>query len=550
MKLLYTFLRESKGMVTIAVITAFLSGITSTAVLAVVNTGLNGGLEDVRWGAWAFVGLCLAVILTQLISELVLLRLSEGTAFDLLIRMVERILKTPLRKLEQLGPHRLLATLNSDLRAVAQAVTMAPLLCLYGAIIITCFGYMAYLHWKLFLCLLAFFAVTLALYQGAAMRGERHFALSRDDRDTLFGSLRGLTEGTKELKLNAFRRQAFIEHLLKVPAESVRQRNIAGFLSYRIAGIFGRIAFLAILGLLLFVAPRFFAVESTVINGYMLAILYLNMPLTGLLNTLPTLGSARVAMRKIDELGLSLTADDIVGEVLALPEPKSTLKSVGMAAVTHRYRREGEAGEFVLGPIDLSVHPGEVLFIVGGNGSGKTTLAKLLVGLYQPESGHLLWNGEPVDESGLESYRNHFSMVFSDFYVFDRLLGGVGSDLDARAQRFLELLQLDHKVSVKDGVLSTTALSQGQRKRLALLNAYLEDRSVYVFDEWAADQDPSFKKAFYHELLPELRQQGKAVVVISHDDHYYDVADRIVKLDYGKIDADSAVAAQASTSAG
>jgi putative ATP-binding cassette transporter len=545
MKLLYTFLRESKGVVTIAVITAFLSGITSTAVLAVVNNGLNGGLETAGWSLWAFVGLCLAVIVTQLVSELVLLRLSEGTAFDLLVKMVNKILNTPLRSLEKLGPHRLLATLNSDLRAVSQAVTLAPLLCLYTAIILACLGYMAYLNWQMFLCLLVFFALTLALYQGAAMRGEKQFELSRDDRDTLYGSLRGLTEGTKELKLNAHRRKAFIEHLLVVPAESVRRRNVAGYLSYRIAGIFGRIAFLAVLGLLLFAAPKFFTDDKAVINGYMLAILYLNMPLTGLLNTLPTLGSARVAMRKINELGLSLTADDLPGEMLALPEPKLALESVGLSAATHRYRRESESGEFVLGPIDLEVRPGEVVFIVGGNGSGKTTLAKLLVGLYLPESGDLLWNGKPVLEVGLDSFRNNFSMVFSDFYVFDRLLGSFGADLDARAQHYLKVLQLDQKVQVKDGVLSTTALSQGQRKRLALLNAYLEDRSVYVFDEWAADQDPSFKKVFYHELLPELRQRGKAVVVISHDDHYYDVADQIVKLDYGKIDADTTFVARA-----
>jgi putative ATP-binding cassette transporter len=96
---------------------------------------------------------------------------------------------------------------------------------------------------------------------------------------------------------------------------------------------------------------------------------------------------------------------------------------------------------------------------------------------------------------------------------------------------------------VRDGVLSTVDLSQGQRKRLALMTAYLEDRPIYLFDEWAADQDPVFKEVFYLALLPELKARGKTVIVISHDDHYFHVADRILKLDYGKIESDVQVGA-------
>jgi putative ATP-binding cassette transporter len=93
-------------------------------------------------------------------------------------------------------------------------------------------------------------------------------------------------------------------------------------------------------------------------------------------------------------------------------------------------------------------------------------------------------------------------------------------------------------VQVKDGSFSSIALSQGQRKRLALLTAYLEDRSIYVFDEWASDQDPMFKQIFYTQLVPELKQRGKTILVISHDDHYFHLADRIVKLDSGKLEYD------------
>jgi putative ATP-binding cassette transporter len=176
-----------------------------------------------------------------------------------------------------------------------------------------------------------------------------------------------------------------------------------------------------------------------------------------------------------------------------------------------------------------------MVFLVGGNGSGKSTLAKIVTGLYLPEAGEIRLDGELVTNQNRDSYRQLFSAVFADFFVFDNLLGLDSADLDSRAGGYLEQLHLKHKVRVTNGVLSTTAVSQGQRKRLALLTAYLEDRPFYLFDEWASDQDPLFKKVFYTQLLPDLKARGKTVLVITHDDRYFGLADRVIKLDYGKI---------------
>jgi putative ATP-binding cassette transporter len=191
---------------------------------------------------------------------------------------------------------------------------------------------------------------------------------------------------------------------------------------------------------------------------------------------------------------------------------------------------------FVCGPVDLSFKPAELVFLVGGNGSGKTTLAKLLTGLYVPEAGEVRLNGTVVTGETREHYRQLFATVFADFYLFDSLLGLHVPELDEQARHYLTQLQLDHKVQVKDRKFSTTELSQGQRKRLALLTAYLEDRPFYIFDEWAADQDPHFKEIFYLQLLPELKAKGKTVLVISHDERYYHIADRVVRLDYRHVE--------------
>ena len=189
----------------------------------------------------------------------------------------------------------------------------------------------------------------------------------------------------------------------------------------------------------------------------------------------------------------------------------------------------------MLGPVSLAFHPGEVVFLTGGNGSGKTTLAKVLVGLYPPEVGEIRVSGRRVSPADLERYRENFGVVFADYFLFDSLLGVSGHGVDERARQYLGTLQLDHKVQVENSTLSTIDLSQGQRRRLALLAAYMDDRPFYVFDEWAADQNPQFKDVFYLELVPELKSRGKTILVISHDDRYYHVADRVIKLEDGQV---------------
>ena len=185
--------------------------------------------------------------------------------------------------------------------------------------------------------------------------------------------------------------------------------------------------------------------------------------------------------------------------------------------------------------ITLDIRDGEFITIVGPSGSGKSTLVRLLTGLYAPTTGLVRSHGTVVDATNREAYLQQFAAVFADFHLFERLFG---LDAPGRAEtihHYLTVLGMEHKVSVKADRLSTTALSSGQRRRLALLTAYLEDRPVYVFDEWAADQDPSYKQVFYQRLLPELKARGKCVVVVTHDDRYFHLGDRVIKLDAGRI---------------
>lgn len=176
--------------------------------------------------------------------------------------------------------------------------------------------------------------------------------------------------------------------------------------------------------------------------------------------------------------------------------------------------------------------------------------------MYAPQSGEVLIDGAAVKPEGRDDYRQLFTTVFSDFYLFEDLVageeseGGAGMEvLPETALPYLERLEIAHKVSLKNGAFSTTDLSTGQRKRLALVHAYLEGRPVLVFDEWAADQDPTFRHLFYTELLPELRAKGHLLVVISHDDRYFHLADRVITMRAGQIAEDKPRAALESLAA-
>ncbi len=518
------------------------SGISSIGLLALITAALNDldGISGVHVAA--FVVLCLLVPVGRVGSEVLLNSLGQTTIYELRMRLSHQILGAPLRELEKVGAPRLLATLTSDVLSIANSLSIVPILCINVVIVVGCLIFIGWLSPTVLLLILGLMVVGVGSYQLSLSRAMRHIRLAREQEDALFKQFRALTDGSKELKLHRRRRLMFLSRLLDRTAEALRRHNVRGLAVLSIAGSWGQIFFFAVIGALIFGAPRLSQVNAEILTGCTLAILFLMGPLGSLLGTFGSLGRASVALRKVEELGLSLSRTSEHDVSIAL-DVEFKFERLEMVGVTHTYRRENEAHDFVLGPLDLSFEAGELVFVVGGNGSGKTTFAKLLAGLYLPEAGEVRLNNQPVTEENREFYRQFFAVVFSDFFLFDNLLGLQEIKLDARAADYLAQLELQHKVEVKDGKLSTTELSQGQRKRLALLTAYLEDRPVYVFDEWAADQDPLFKEIFYGRLLAELKARGKTVLVISHDDRYYHVADRIIKLDDGQVRFDQRVGA-------
>ena len=532
MKLLWQLAKESWKLLVAAGVLGALSGITNVALLAIIHRTLQRPGASTAQLLTPFFACCLVVLLTRISSQVFLVRLSQNSISRVRLGLCQRILESPLRHLEEIGSHRMLSSLTGDVQMLAYALNSVPSVCVSVVILFCGAIYLGTLSGTVLAGALLFTFLGIASYWYTSRWAKPYIEAGREFQDVLLGHIRSLIHGVKEMKLHHQRRRDFVERMLQPAEAEVRENQFIGYCLQNAAAIWGRLLFMIAIGLLLFAWPRIQQIDAGTLSGYTLAIFFLMSPLEQIVGWMPLMVRAAISADKIQRLGLMLGEEP--AEATAVT-PIASWERIELSGVTHGYYREGHERGFLLGPIDLTLRPGEIVFIVGGNGSGKTTLAKLLTGLYVPEEGEIRLDGEPIGAENRESYRQLFTAVFDDAVVFEGLLGLEAPDRDGQAARYLRELRLDHLVRVADGVFSTTELSRGQRKRLALLTAYLENRSLYLFDEWAADQDPAFKRTFYQHILPELKSRGKTVIAITHDDRYFTSADRVIKLEEGRV---------------
>jgi putative ATP-binding cassette transporter len=535
MNIIKFILKSSWLNILIATISGFISGGCTARIITLINQAVNS--ESNFNLVFSYFGLVLLALGAGVISQFVLINLSQKAIYQLRVKLSRNILASPLDRLENLGENRLLATLTDDVRVLTHAVSVIPTMCIEIATIIGCLAYLILLSQEVFIVTIAISTLAIWGIQTTINKAQRLFMAAREQEDSLFKSFQAITSGTKELKLHRSRREDFFSQQLQVSAGIMSQKNIKAMNIFALADGLGQFSLFVILGFTLFILPRLVDTSIAMLSSYTLTLTYLALPLQNVLHRLPDLLRGNVALRKIERMKLTLARET---EIESDREKRLNPNGyVTLDRLTYTYGDDRQDKQFQLGEINLKLEPGKLTFLVGGNGSGKSTLAKLITGLYAPTTGKIYLDEVEINNNNREWYRQHFSAIFSDFYLFDRFLGLDPSKLDRDAERYLKLLQLDGKVKIRDGGLSTIRLSQGQRKRLALLTAYLEDRPIYLFDEWAADQDPIFRDFFYTELLVKLKERGKTILVISHDDRYFYLADEIVKLDYGHIDSRS-----------
>ncbi len=515
-----------------------LGGIATAWLLATINGALHQP-DDAAWSLLAgFAGLCalsvggtaLAGTLNSIIGQKIIAALRKDIS--------ARILRAPVATLETYRAHRLMAVLTGDVDTVSAFTFNFSGYAIALATILGSFAYLLMLSPLVFLVALASMAIGVCINIIAKRTWIRDYEEVRVAQDTLHKQYRAITEGAKELKISRPRRSRVHGTLLADAADRIATLKSRAMRLFWITDAAGAAVFFLVIGLLLAFRHRL-GIDAQVISGAVIVLLYVKGPIAQIAGALPVLDQARVSFARIAELSAELDQREpnlAIAAAAGSAVTPAAIRSIELRGVTYAFPARPGAIPFVLGPIDLTIRAGEMVFIVGDNGSGKTTLIKLLLGLYAPQEGMILLDGQAVTPGGRDDYRQLFTTIFSDYYLFDDLVYGA---LPSEAQPHLERLGIAHKVRVEGERFSTTDLSTGQRKRLALVHAYLENRPVIVTDEWAADQDPDFRRAFYEDLLPGLKAHGKTLIVISHDDRYFGIADRILRMKEGQLVVDA-----------
>lgn len=534
------------------ILLGIVTGLSNTAVLFLITTSFYSrvALEYLLY----YFGLVfiLNIVGTKVVSTK-MIKITNGITLDLRTDLINKLIAARYQNFEKLQDGQIFTTLSGDTAVIAGSANMV-----IGAVTnlitaVSAFVYLTTISFKVTLVVLVV-VIIMSIYYYAISRISRKFMEeARTTQNVYMGLLNSMISGFKELSLHLQKKKEYRDDVLTT-CRTFYRKNIAAAMKFLNSSIIGNSFIMIVLGSLSIVVPRVLTgVQIITLISYIMVLLYLIGPINGILAIIPGFTRIKVSWDRIKafiktlddqvepdsvrQLVKKLNAPDskkqVNIEIADQTKPKQIIESIKVEGLMFQYESENDEETFSVGPIDLEIKKGESLFIIGGNGSGKTTLAKLLTGLYVPGKGTVKINDIEVKDTQLGEY---YSTVFSDYHLFQKIYEVDTREKAVDVKRYLKLLKLQKKVKIQDNEYSTINLSSGQRKRLALMQCFLEDRPIYLFDEFAANMDPEFRRFFYRELLVSLKAEGKIIIAVTHDDHYFDIADKIIKLDMGKID--------------
>lgn len=478
--------------------------------------------------AFVFFLLCISILLMRTVSQILLNRVSVMLTSEIRKRIYHSIVNAPVDILERIGSSKIVTSLTTDVNLIVAGASAVPSIFINSVTVVGMLFYIWFVNANVFYSVAAALFFGAITYQIPMFISGKYYSKARISMDELQESFRAIVYGAKEFKLNNFKRNDFVDKKLSAVEAEIKSNKIKADVIAVTAANYGDMISFFLVGCLSFVFLNYYQVSTSELIAVIMIMLYMAGPVSLILFSIPVLIQANVSYSRMD-----LLFNGLVDEGISMcPAVDTNWNELSLKNVTYSY---DDADGFKIGPVNLTVRKGEITFIVGGNGSGKSTFSKIITLHYYPKSGDVFFDDIKVDKNNINGYRQCISSIYSDYYLFDSLYGidCDQSDLKKRVDQLLVELGLDEKVTFDNGHFSTVKLSDGQRRRLALLVAFIEDKELYLFDEWAADQDPVFRDVYYAKILPQLKERGKAVVAISHDDRYFHVADKIIKLESG-----------------
>jgi len=529
--------REMQGSLRRLAFVSSMGGISTTSILAAINSGAQSADQGNAnlWAGILFVVALLLFIQTQHYLLITTTAEIEAIIHRVRVRLMNYVRQSDLLPLEAIGRAEIVSAITRETTTLTLASNALAFAAQGALLILLVTLYVAYLS------LLAFALTILIVGTGAILFHSKTRRLAIEMRESsrwetrLFERLNDLLDGFKEIRLNRARSDELFGDIVEVSRSAANIKIRTQSETYK-RMVLLQSSLYTLLGAVTFVVPSLsHALPSGSVTKIVTALIFIVAACFGLVQAIPVVAAANGAADKIDQLETKLKQIANAEPVEPIV-PRKSFQTIEMRNVEFRYVDRWSDAAFKVGPFNFVLKSGDLVFITGGNGSGKSTFMKLLAGFYRPDSGSVLWDGAVVTEHNIESYRSLMAAIFPDFHLFQRLYGI--SDLDqAELQRLLSLFRLTDKTRVADGEFSTVDLSSGQRRRLALTVSLLETRPLLLLDEWAADQDPEFRRKFYFDLLPELNRAGLTIVAISHDDRYIDemrVPTRRLHMDEGR----------------
>ena len=514
----------------------FLFVTASAAANALLLATINAAAENaaIKASNFRLLVIFLALVGLFILAQWTILTTSarevERILAEIRRRIAERIARADLMTIERLGRSEIYASLHRETVTISQAAQFIAIAIQSSLMVAFSFLYLMSISRPAFYLTIVMTVVSCSLYFRRATEMNRFMHEAAVKENEFFDALTHLLDGFKEVRLHAPRGRELFARLERISGELRDVKTRTGS-AYAQQLIVGQLAIYILLGAVVFVLPQYTPLYTTVVLKATASILFIIGPMSTILVSIPTYANANVAAQNIAtlEATLDLRAGTATEPHLP-PEPVEVLR---FQDVTFEYQ-DRHAESFKVGPINVTINGGDTVFIVGGNGSGKSTFLKVIAGLYPSQAGTIVLNRTVLTGETGAWYRSHFSAVFSDYHLFDRLYG-LEAVTAQRVDETIAGLELGSKTAFADGRFTTLDLSLGQRKRLALAVALLEDRPVLLFDEWAAEQDAPFRRRFYEELVPKWKAAGRTIIAVTHDDRYYTLANRLLRMDYGEL---------------
>ncbi|MCA1298112.1 cyclic peptide export ABC transporter [Stappia indica] len=539
MFVLFGFLiREGNLLRSPVLVFAVLASFTRSGMIFAINT-IAAGASLALGNVALLAGCILATLTFSHLARVASFRLVETTRRRLRMQLSRQLLDARAGFLARNDHGKVYSIVTQEVNEISHA-SVNFIESLEAALLIAfCIPYLFYLSWPSGLATLAAVGIGGVGYLVAQAPAQASAERASRTEWIFFDRVNDVLRGYKELRLRQARKAALQSDIEDV-ASRERSLKLVAERYYSLGQVIAQGAMMGLLCMIVVGLPLLAGTETSTVLQILTIVLLTYGPIETVLGNLSSFSRAAVSKHLIDQLERDLAndAEARTGQPVADRPGFSSIELKGVTTVLSSTTAAGDDESFTVGPLDLTLTPGEVVFICGGNGAGKSTLLSVLTGLRHPDGGTILLDGIPVTEADAPAYRSLFSAVFSEFHLFDRLYGLTEAECDALPAHLADL-DIDHRVGVDDGRFSTLALSTGQRRRLALSVALAEKRPIIVLDEFAADQDPARRALFYDVLVPQMARDGHLVIAVTHDEHCFDKCDRLIRMESGRIVADT-----------